>query len=115
MLYRGVPAQVTPEDIDIMVMRHMRWSYYDLQDCPVSVYQRIRQHMKAEQEAEKKHNQHLTAGSPSSSSGNNYLGSGLADNASGAGNVSPSSLLASRAIKGVPRSALNRRGPVKRN
>ena len=71
LLYRGHPANVTRDDVDILIMKDRGWSYYDLLECPPRIRNRIRQHMRAESEAQKKHNQGSQLGAGQTPGSNN--------------------------------------------
>lgn len=48
---------MTRDDIDLLIMKDRGWTYADLLETPPRIRNRIRQHMRAESEAQKKQNQ----------------------------------------------------------
>lgn len=51
LLYRGQVARIKAVDREIILMHWMNWSHQDLLECPLSIVQRIWQHIQAEAHA----------------------------------------------------------------
>ena len=69
-LYQGLPAELLPIDVQILIMKWMNWSYSDLLEAPDELIERIRLHMRAEVAAQP--NSSGSSGSTSSPSSNAF-------------------------------------------